>query len=552
MTQQIPWRRSLVVRLGGCVLLLGALALLLVLGSLYMLASARGNAASMDLFAKGRQYCYEMLYLVNHLFDEGSAEERKQTADRLQKVLAGMERRFDDLYRGDGGRLPALTDAQVLATSKERQESWRTRLKPGLEKAMQLALSKDGAGPAKRADAASLLAELDREVNQWEDHLEKGVQLYLDNLDTQAARFQVLLYVFAAVVLVLLVAARWIVLGITRRAQALARTAERITAGDLTLRAAVGGGDELGQLGEAFNRMTGSLAANLETEKASRAHVERLLDNIRQAIAQLTSAATQILASTTQQAAGAQEQAAAVAQTVATVDEVTQTSEQSAQRARGVGEAVQRTVEIGTAGRRAVEDSGAALAVVRERVEGTARNIQELAEQAQAIGTIIAAVSDIAEQTNLLALNAAIEAARAGEQGKGFTVVAGEVKALAEQSKKATVQVRDILGQIQKATTQAVLATEEVTRGVVGAVKVTEQAGSTIKALADTLAETAQAAAQIVASAGQQATGMAQIHQAMRNIDQAARQNVAAVRQAEQAAQNLNALGTSLGALIGS
>ena len=70
------------------------------------------------------------------------------------------------------------------------------------------------------------------------------------------------------------------------------------------------------------------------------------------------------------------------------------------------------------------------------------------------------------------------------------------------------------------------LATEEVTRGVLGAVKVTEQAGGTIKALTDTLAEASQAAAQIVASAGQQATGMAQIHQAMRNIDQAAREGV--------------------------
>ena len=74
------------------------------------------------------------------------------------------------------------------------------------------------------------------------------------------------------------------------------------------------------------------------------------------------------------------------------------------------------------------------------------------------------------------------------------------------------------------------------------------QAGETIKALADTLAETARAAAQIVASAGQQATGMAQIHQAMKNIDQVAKQNMVATRQAAQAAENLNTLGTKLAA----
>src|SRR5436309_9556961 len=108
---------------------------------------------------------------------------------------------------------------------------------------------------------------------------------------------------------------------------------------------------------------------------------------------------------------------------------------------------------------------------VKEKVEATAENILTLAEQAQAIGNIIAAVNDIAEQTNLLALNAAIEASRAGEHGKGFTVVAGEVKALADQSKKATGQVRQILGEIQKATNTAVLSTEAVTKGVAAAMK---------------------------------------------------------------------------------
>ena len=271
---------------------------------------------------------------------------------------------------------------------------------------------------------------------------------------------------------------------------------------------------------------------------------------IREAVGKLTSTSAELLAGTTQQAAGAQEQAAAVSETTATVDEVTQTSEQGAQRAKGVGEAVQRTVETGQAGRKAVSESLAATNKVKEQVELTAENILTLAEQAQAIGEIIATVSDIAEQTNLLALNAAIEASRAGEHGKGFSVVAVEVKALAAQSKKATSQVRLILGQIQKATNTAVLSTEEVTKGVAGAIRAAGQAGDTIKVLTDTLADAAQATAQIVASAGQQAAGMSQIHQAIRNIDQVTRQNLVATRQAEQAAQDLNSLGNQLAAMI--
>ena len=182
-------------------------------------------------------------------------------------------------------------------------------------------------------------------------------------------------------------------------------------------------------------------------------------------------------------------------------------------------------------------------------MEATAENILALAEQAQAIGEITAAVADVAEQTNLLALNAAIEASRAGEHGKGFAVVAGEVKALADQSKKATAQVRQILGEIQKGTNAAVLSTEEVTKGVAAAGRVADQAGQTIKALAETLAEAAQAAAQITASAGQQATGMAQIHQAMRNIDEAARRTWRPCARPSRPPQNLNGLGTRLAAL---
>jgi len=279
--------------------------------------------------------------------------------------------------------------------------------------------------------------------------------------------------------------------------------------------------------------------------------IRSITQPIREGINQLTTAGAEIVASTAQQAAGAQEQAAAVAQTVTTVDEVTQTAEQSAQRAKGVGDAVGRTLEIGKSGRKTVEESIAALGAVKDQVENTAENILALAEQAQAIGEIIATVNDIAEQTNLLALNAAIEASRAGEHGKGFAVVAGEVRLLADQSKKATAQVRQILGEIQKATNTAVLSTEEVTKGVAAATKVADQAGQTIAALANTLTEAAQAAAQIVASAGQQATGITQIHQAMKNIDQVAKQNLTATRQAEQAAQNLNTLGTRLAGLVG-
>jgi methyl-accepting chemotaxis protein len=272
---------------------------------------------------------------------------------------------------------------------------------------------------------------------------------------------------------------------------------------------------------------------------------------LREATTVLASSSAEILASTTEQAASGSESMAAVAETAATVDQVAQTSDQATQRARTMAEAAQRAAEIGKTGRKAVDDSVAAMGQVRSHVDSIAASITSLSQQAQAIADVIATADEIAEQTNLLALNAAIEAARAGEEGSGFRVVASEIRRLAEQSKKATVHVRQILGDIQRATNSAVLITEQGTQQVVAGVKQVGEAGETIRSLTDVVAQSAQVSAQILASSSQQAAGMSQIRQAMANIQEATQQNVAASQQNERAARDLTELGDRLLTLVG-
>jgi methyl-accepting chemotaxis protein len=296
-------------------------------------------------------------------------------------------------------------------------------------------------------------------------------------------------------------------------------------------------------VGGALALLLGLLAAWLLNRAISRP--------LQETSSRLAASSTEILAATTEQAAGANETLAAVSETVATVDEVTQTAEQAAERARAVADSSQRAAEIGKDGRRAVDETIAGMGQVKDQVESIGRSILSLAEQAQAIGEIITTVNDMAEQTNLLALNAAVEAARAGDAGRGFAVVAGEIKSLAEQSKRSTVQVRQILGEIQRATSAAVMTTEQGTKQATAASRQISAAGETIRALADAVQEAAQSSAQIVASAGQQALGMEQIRHAVGNIHQATQQNLTASRQSEQAARDLTQLGERLLSLVG-
>ncbi len=310
----------------------------------------------------------------------------------------------------------------------------------------------------------------------------------------------------------------------------LARTAERIAEGDLTVTVTPRSDRDI--LGNAFHNMVTNL--------------QQLTGELQEGISVLASASQEILASTSQVASSAQETASSISEITTTVEEVKQTAGIASQKAKHVTEAAKRTVQVSQEGRRAVEASIQSMTSIREQMQAVADSIVRLSEQSQAIGDIVASVGDLAEQSNMLGVNASIEAVKAGEQGLGFSVVAQEVKTLAEQSKQATAQVRTILMDIQKAMNKAVMVAEQSDKAVDSGFNQVQTSGKTIRTLAESIDESSGAALQIASSSQQQLVGMDQIAEAMETIKQASQDNVEGTRQSEQAAKNLHELGQRL------
>lgn len=283
-----------------------------------------------------------------------------------------------------------------------------------------------------------------------------------------------------------------------------------------------------------------------QEEQLKRSFIQQLTS----AAEQLNQASLNILMATSAQSTSASEQAAAINEITSTINEVKQTSQQALEKAQGVIDVAERSVEASKVGGRAVEQSIEGMHQIKEQVESIAEKILALSEQTQMIGEIIATVNDIAEQSKLLALNASIEAAKAGEHGKGFAVVSMEIRNLAEQSKQATIQVRKILGEIQKATNSAVIVTEEGSKRVEIGVDLANSAGVNIHQLTEAIEESARMAKQIAASAKQQSIGMEQVSIAMSNINKASGENVKSIKQTEQVSRSLGALTGQINKLI--
>ena len=305
-----------------------------------------------------------------------------------------------------------------------------------------------------------------------------------------------------------------------------------VGAGDLTGKSPREGGDEVGKLAHGLNQMVTRLRTSTQRTRA--------------ATENLSATTVEILAAAKQQSAITGQQVAAYQETNATMQQVSQSCLEIAERAKQVTVTAEAVSIANISGLDAVQRTSQTVEAIHEQTEAVAHNIVSLSEKTRAVGDILATVNDIAEQSHLLALNAAIEAAAAGEHGRSFAVVAGEIKNLADQSKAATIQVKTILGDIQKEINTSVMLTEEAVKRADLGKQQTDFSASAIRNMAANIDQSVHAFQQIVAGSNQQLIGFENVKQAMKDLSRASEQATTSTRQTEKAAANLTDLGMDL------
>jgi methyl-accepting chemotaxis protein len=270
--------------------------------------------------------------------------------------------------------------------------------------------------------------------------------------------------VLGAIILVTVAIAYYIAKRATLPILAILAATQKVAAGNLQVEPLkISSQDELGQLAEGFNKMLIELRDLITIVANSAEQVAASSEELTASAEQSAEAATHIAERITEVAAGTERQLYDINSSNSVIGNMTEGINQIAANSASLAKIVDKTTEAVRNGDKTVNITIEQMGNVEKTVFDSAQVVAKLGERSKEIGQIVTTISNIAGQTNLLALNAAIEAARAGEQGRGFSVVAEEVRKLAEQSQTAAKEIADLIVEIQNDTNEAILAMKQGT-----------------------------------------------------------------------------------------
>jgi len=273
--------------------------------------------------------------------------------------------------------------------------------------------------------------------------------------------------------------------------------------GDLTVQASVTE-DVTGAIADSIN-------FTIEELRTLVKGINSATDQVNKATMETQAISNRLFEASQRQNKEIQNASASVLTMAQSISEVAQNAAQSARVAQAQLSAAEK-------GGNAVQNQIAGMNEIRSQIQETSKRIKRLGESSLEIGEIVELISDITEQTNVLALNAAIQAASAGEAGRGFTVVAEEVQRLAERSAEATKQIEAIVKTIQADTQDAVAAMERSTVGVVEGAKLSDAAGQALTEIQRVSHELAELIGRISAQTQTQSSSVADVTRGMQGI----------------------------------
>jgi methyl-accepting chemotaxis protein len=303
---------------------------------------------------------------------------------------------------------------------------------------------------------------------------------------------------------------------------------DRLRAGDLVNSA------------QAASELPGKLALSLSNATNA---LDVLAQQIQASSIEVASAANSVNEIASELASGSSEQAASVVEITAAMEELARTASQIAENASSQADLAQAAEESGNTGQGAVEEAVDGVEEVKKRISGIASRAEILGTRSKEIYRVLDLITEIAQETHILSLNAAIEAAAAGDHGRRFSVVAEEVRRLAQRSQESVESVRNLLDEFAGSIRTTVVATEEGSTEAGRVLKRARAAASAIEDLRGASSDTARVAREISLATQQQNAASDEVVLTLKEVSQVVQRMADGLKHFTETADRLNRLG---------
>lgn len=301
-----------------------------------------------------------------------------------------------------------------------------------------------------------------------------------------------------------------------------------------------------GKLGVRAKVSEGALGNVCDALNLMLENVGGIISNAKSASDQVAAASSGISSVTQELEKGEERQTQEILVTSEGVRELNGKAQKVLENCQAATQAAENGRKAAEQGAKAVKEVIKGMERIRENTQANAKKIKRLGDRSMEISGIVKVIGDISAKTDMLALNASIEAARAGEQGRGFTVVAEQVRSLADRTKTLTNQIEKLVGDIQKETGEAVAQMETQTQEVEAGARAAQSAGGTLENIVSVSSESSELVSQINQSASQQAVKTQEMLTTVENINQVVAEAAVKVRETRSTSEQLLALSAEL------